>query len=176
MTDHAEAKKLVAEIEAGLEGVTLGPWYKSETWRPPIGDSHNEPTNAYGDVFWGYSITGSSDDGAAILPTLAAVHNFPDSIHANAAHIERCNPKNMRTIFAYVRALEAERDRLTHAAKVLFEALDNIDSASDIAKGNNRAYRRLVEYEHLKRFQFCDVANDDSGEPWFAPNQGGGDD
>lgn len=66
---------------------TPGPWRMSRMDRPPIGRQANGapwPTDVNGNVFWGYSISGSSEGGAAILPTLAAVHNFPDQIHANA--------------------------------------------------------------------------------------------
>ena len=66
---------------------TMGPWRMSRIERPPIGRQANGepwPTDANGNVFWGYSISGSAETGAAILPTLAVVHNFPSQIDANA--------------------------------------------------------------------------------------------
>lgn len=65
---------------------TPGPWRISETWRPPIGfyKPDRDRLNADGNIFWGYSISGSNEHGGSILPTLAAVHNFPDNIEANA--------------------------------------------------------------------------------------------
>ena len=63
---------------------TPGPWRISEVWRPHIGLRREGSANPIGDVFYGYSISGSNEGGAHILPTLAAVHNFPDNIEANA--------------------------------------------------------------------------------------------
>lgn len=66
---------------------TPGPWHMARMERPPIGRQPNGepwPTDANGNVFWGYSISGSSEKGGHILPTLAAVHNFPDQVEANA--------------------------------------------------------------------------------------------
>jgi hypothetical protein len=64
---------------------TKGPWRASETWRPPIGNFPiRDKVNANGDIFWGYAIHGRDERGVEVLPTLAAVHNFPNNIHANA--------------------------------------------------------------------------------------------
>ncbi len=63
---------------------TPGPWRLSETWRPPISDLGKAFKNSEGNIFWGYSISGSDENGAHILPTLAAVHNFSDQMEANA--------------------------------------------------------------------------------------------
>jgi len=38
-------------------------------------------------------------------------------------------------------------------AKFLFDVLDDIDTVSDWAKGNNVAYRRNVERLHKRRFE-----------------------
>jgi len=63
---------------------TPGPWHFSEMWRPTIGRRHeSDRHNAKGEVFHGYSIAGS------MLPTLAAVHNFPDQREANARLISK---------------------------------------------------------------------------------------
>lgn len=60
-----------------------GPWRYSAMMRPPIG-KYDGDVDANGNVFWGYSISGCDENGAPILPTLAAVHNFPDRVEANA--------------------------------------------------------------------------------------------
>lgn len=65
---------------------TPGPWRAAEFWSAPFGPGPHK-TNEAGQVFWGYSISGSNEHGGSILPTLGAVHNFPDNIHANAALI-----------------------------------------------------------------------------------------
>ena len=57
-----------------------------------------------------------------------------------------------------------------HVAEHLFGILDDIDTASDIAKADDALYRRIVERLHRNRFQF---ANTDGykvvfdGEPGF---------
>ena len=62
---------------------TPGPWRMAEMWRPPIGKGPHAGL-VDGNVFWGYSISGSNEGGGDILPTLAAVHNFPGQVKANA--------------------------------------------------------------------------------------------
>lgn len=65
---------------------TPGPWRAGESWRPPIVNFEvkDEDKDANGNIFWGYSIFGSNEHGGEVLPTLAAVHNFPDNMKANA--------------------------------------------------------------------------------------------
>ena len=70
---------------------TKGPWTLSETWRPPIGRGPHKNVNSEGNIFWGYSISGCNENGAHILPTLAAVHNFPEQMEANA-HLIASSP------------------------------------------------------------------------------------
>lgn len=67
-------------------GWTKGPWRFAEVWRPPVGNFkiEDERKDANGNIFWGYSITGSGDHGEHILSTLGAVHNFPSNMLANA--------------------------------------------------------------------------------------------
>jgi hypothetical protein len=40
-------------------------------------------------------------------------------------------------------------------AEYLFKILDNIDAASDIAKGDDKLYRSLVSKELKKRFRYA---------------------
>ena len=52
---------------------------------------------------------------------------------------------------------ELLQDRLSEAdweavAQFLFKLLDDIDTASDMAKDDDAAYRRLVEFHHRRRF------------------------
>ena len=101
--------QMIADREAG----TPGPWRSSQTWRPPIGHGpHNDMVN--GNVFSGYSVSGSNESGGHIYPTLAAVHNFPENIHANARRIAR------------VPLLEAEIIRLTARVERLEGALNGM--------------------------------------------------
>lgn len=41
-------------------------------------------------------------------------------------------------------------------AEKLWQSLDNIDTASDIAKNDDKMYRLLVEKEQKKRFKYAD--------------------
>ncbi len=88
---------------------TPGPWRMSEIWRPGLGN-HNPDADVNGNVFFGYSISGSTEGGGHILPTLAAVHNFPDNIEANAR------------LIASAPDLKAENERLTALNAKLTEA------------------------------------------------------
>lgn len=42
---------------------------------------------------------------------------------------------------------------LEHIALFLYQLLDDIDTASDVAKGDNAAYRRIVERIQRRRFE-----------------------
>lgn len=74
------------ELEALLAGSVCLPWRYGEMWRPPIpGSQHTgDRVDGEGNVFWGYSLSGSNENGGAILPTLGAVHNFPNQCESNA--------------------------------------------------------------------------------------------
>jgi hypothetical protein len=54
-------------------------------------------------------------------------------------------------------AMSAEA--LLAAATFLFDLLDDIDTASDIAKGDDAYYRRLVECLQARRFEVATVCN-----------------
>jgi hypothetical protein len=72
-------------------GHTHLPWRYAEIRRPPMGLGPHD-TDALGNISWGYSLSGSNENGTAILPTLGAVHNFPGTTEANASFIVRaCN-------------------------------------------------------------------------------------
>ena len=42
-------------------------------------------------------------------------------------------------------------------ANALFQLLDDIDTAEDIAKSNNKLFRSLVHKTHLKRYDFAET-------------------
>ncbi len=121
---------------------TPGPWYFSRMERPPIGRQPNGdpwPTDANGNVFWGYSIGGRSENGAAILPTLAAVHNFPDAIDANA-HLIAAAPELLEALIvarAYVLQAVNDDGGIDNCEIGDKLALDHIDRAISKAGGTN---------------------------------------
>lgn len=43
------------------------------------------------------------------------------------------------------------------AAEFLFDLLDNIDTASDVAKGDDALYRSIVERIQRRRFEVADT-------------------
>ena len=53
--------------------------------------------------------------------------------------------------------METEIDYKAHA-EFLFGLLDNIDTAEDVAKSNDEAFRRMVHKHHRRRF---DIATTD---------------
>jgi hypothetical protein len=87
MADHARAKEVLADIERGMDGVTDGPW-----------------------------VANMSDFmvhvDASFIPAQRpiALCATGEAAGANASHIARCDPDNMRTIIDSYRALERERD------------------------------------------------------------------
>jgi hypothetical protein len=52
---------------------------------------------------------------------------------------------------------EARPDPRLAAADFLFALLDDIDTTSDIAKGDDRAYREMVERIQRRRFEVADT-------------------
>ncbi len=114
---------------------TPGPWRFSEVWRPPIGNLNYEPRNASGDVFWGYSISGSNEYGGAILPTLAAVHNFPEQMKANAYLIAAA--PDMRAVL----------EKSVHALETLAAKLDEVGQTpfADILRAGAKEQRTVID-------------------------------
>ena len=96
------------ELEELLAKAVGLPWRHGETWRPAIhGEKHTgDRRDSEGNVFWGYSISGSNENGGAILPTLGAVHNFPDRCEANADLIVSA-VNSLPSLIARIRKLEA---------------------------------------------------------------------
>jgi len=117
----------------------------TETWSPPVGNYSPGPNEEVrdGKIFWGYSISGSDERGAHILPTLGAIHNFPDQIHANAAFIVQA----VNSHYGLIEALEKARDTFRHygdlhaakpdevKAKRNYDLADEMDAALKAARG-----------------------------------------
>lgn len=95
-------RKAIEELVAGLEGVTPGPWLIES-------DYHGEEYEIY-----------PQKDGPPPIGRWAeifTVKDWHDDAEANAKHLSRCSPDNIRAIAAYVRQLEAERDELRRAVE-----------------------------------------------------------
>jgi hypothetical protein len=106
----AAAKAQLDTLESEMTEHTCGPWSFAEMWRPPIGHGPHdgERLDANGNVFWGYSISGCNEHGGSILPTLAAVHNFPDQAEANARLISAA-PDMLSALKRAIRELQASQ-------------------------------------------------------------------
>jgi len=128
----------VAQLVADREAGTPGPWHEAQTWRPPIGNGpHNDMVN--GNIFWGYSISGSDENGGHIYPTLAAVHNFPDHVHANARRIAR-----LPDIEAAYLTLAAENATLRASEAAALEALAEIGVVVAALEGKGSLDREMI--------------------------------
>lgn len=134
MTDHTHqrAREALAEIEAGLEGVTPGPW----KWRNDI--NHREYNLSPGIL-----ITGETDGTP-----------WGDLIDkANAAHIARCDPDTLASIIALVKAMDEELADLRAAhAELLALHSEELDTAAIAAQwgvehGRGGAKARIAELE-----------------------------
>lgn len=124
MTQYAKA--LIAEIERGLEGVTPGSWFQPDA--PWFGDGTEV-------------LAGSPDSNVACLiaDTLPPFGDRRDyegpfeigDAEADAAHIARMNPVNVRVLLDYITTLER---RLEEAGKVIepfSDIADLVDSETE---------------------------------------------
>lgn len=106
-TEARAIDALVAEMRAGLEGVTPGPWSVF------IDDSGDQWTG------WPLSINCDTiDDKTVVRPGGQWPYEWDakTSQHEackNAAHIARCSPDNIRALLDHVDALQAQVERLT---------------------------------------------------------------
>jgi hypothetical protein len=64
-----------------------------------------------------------------------------------------CNQEAMFKAADEIERLRAENERLREAATALFDLIDEIDTISDLAKDDDRLYRRLVERTQRRRFE-----------------------
>lgn len=103
MTDTLEA--LVAEIEAGLEGVTAGPWA------------------AYMDDF-----TVRVDDRFIPAQRKIALCATGDGAGKNAAHFARLSPENVRAILEDRRSLQGEVERLRKALEFADRQTEKVEA------------------------------------------------
>lgn len=55
-----------------------------------------------------------------------------------------------------------DQDPRIAAAEFLFDLLDDIDTASDMAKGNDAVYRQMVERIQARRFEVAEVYDNGS--------------
>ena len=146
MTEAPDIKTLVDEIEAGLEGVTPGPWvYEGET-TPYVTSPLGAP-----DVCDLYH---RGQSGALFVK--------PDA-DENGPHIARCSPDNMRTIIAHVRALEAERRALRQALSSIRSHRQDCWDYDDDIHGCRREFQDKEEWRKVEQIARA------------ALNQGGGD-
>lgn len=99
-----DTAKLIAELRAGLEGVTPGPW---RLFVPDRGYCQN--------------LVLTEDPGFAPVkdkqPWKHLVADCDDCNRGevNAAHIARCSPDNIRAVLDALAAAEAEVEKLTKA-------------------------------------------------------------
>jgi len=100
MTPSPAGKQKLAEIVAGLDGVTPGPWLPIYTgdaagsmWE--VRQKDTDPTNKH---HW----------PARVAASVVGIR-YTDN-HPNADHFARCDPASIRSILDYVQMVEQERD------------------------------------------------------------------
>lgn len=123
-----------------MTGHTRGPWRCSESWHPRIGKlplQEGERTDRMGNVFWGYSISGCDERGTPILPTLAAVHNFPGNIHANARLIAAA-PDLLIAAKTVLDGLHARIEAAPLSAVPVFDGIADLHDAISRAEGRSQ--------------------------------------
>ena len=133
----ADTDKLAAEMLAGLEGVTPGPW----TW----GSKYvcRLDGTRYERLF--QTSTGENEGGDS-------------QWELNAAHIARCSPDNIRTLLeersareATITALEAENKRLREALEPFVRADTALGDEPGPFRFETRNGHRLIEREDFRR-------------------------
>jgi hypothetical protein len=118
------------ELEALLAGSVDLPWRCGEMWRPPIpGSQHTgDRVDSEGNVFWGYSLSGSNESGGAILPTLGAVHNFPNECESNASLIVKA-VNALPSLISTIRELREENAELKDELATVSDRLEQANQA-----------------------------------------------
>jgi hypothetical protein len=92
--------KLRAELRAGLDGVTPGPWEVGE----------------------GFRIVFDNDEARGVIAECWIYDSPYEDLHAKAAHIARCSPENIRALLDALDDAMRERDE---ARAALATALDS---------------------------------------------------
>lgn len=147
MTEPA-TDELIAEIEAGLEGVTPGPWEQAA----PLDKVCTGYRDASGTMLpSNYGVTGHSKTVAK-----CAGQSWMDDGEEirNAAHIARCHPGNIAALIARIRQAEAERDEERSAANALLSQNEDLrDAWANVKSERDQALARIkVMDEALKPF------------------------
>ena len=131
MTD---ASKLIADLHAGLDGVTPGPWSTGTT------------------EHWCREVRGC--DGTGML---FCGHGSTEQARVLAAHIARCSPDNIRAVAhgyteqaARIAALEAENKALKSVVETA-EAFMRQFNPHDLAEGKARQWFALHDEITLSR-------------------------
>lgn len=127
MTPDLAAK--IAELEAGCEGVTPGPWHVKDYGPKRMLEIYSSDMDAGND--------GRPVDRGERICDMADTENESDI----AAHIARCDPQ---TILALIAAWRAEKVRADEAET------EFIVAHKMIAAGDDRIAALEVENEHLR--------------------------
>lgn len=140
MTDTPKtAAEIAAELRAGLEGVTLGPW-GTKTFKPcGIGMStmsdkavqglahavtigrmdvtitHTEQKIA--DVSWEKIPYNECGETGLVRSKALKEYELDETVHPDAAHIARCSPENIKTLLDERVKDKAEIERLEKEIK-----------------------------------------------------------
>lgn len=103
--------ELLAKIEAGLPGVTPGPWKFNPHYQISGGGWGKIADKPTPHRYTGATILSVGYKGQEVADYWVSIRD------ANAAHIAYCAPDNIAAIIGYVRGLEAENKRLREALR-----------------------------------------------------------
>lgn len=98
-----------------------------------------------------HSLNRTSPKGGPFVGTCALCGKTGLTLDAMREECE--NPRGLTQAEAIVEAVEGPPPNYEKAAHFLFSLLDDIDTASDMAKGDDKAYREAVERIQRKRFE-----------------------
>lgn len=132
-TTPPDARNALAEIVAGLDGVTPGIWYPGHLGT----EGSCQCRSIVDDGLYTGAIASVHVDNGMLVGEGGNDAPPADEAAANMRHIARCNPVALRSIADYVAALEAQvegmRVALEPFAKV--EPMDVYESEDDDARG-----------------------------------------
>jgi hypothetical protein len=147
MTD--DLTKLRAELLAGLDGVTPGPWEVAEEFR----------------------IVFDNDEARGVIAECWTYDSPYEDLHAKAAHIARCSPENIRALLEALDDAEREASALAASQCLCVTGDDYGNAYCRVAKERDEARAALAPFAALPLYPEDDPedtdppeANDDAQE------------
>lgn len=147
--------ELIAEMEAGLEGVTPGPW-SMETVRTSCGVCHKIGP-------WPHKWRAGETMSACIYDDYPSPPEGTDTMLANATHLARCSPDNIAAIIAGYRQLQKEnadlREDIGACHATFAKPIDILNDRVDARDAEISALKALLREATAALEPFAEIAD-----------------